>query len=102
MIVMLFCYRKEAGKRVALTALTAGMWFPMIKNIVLWIRPYMAHPENVTLIQATEADADPMDIIQRDFPFRAATAPTQRRCAAVSPGNCGKNGSGFWELCWCC
>ena len=69
MIVMLFCYRKESGKRIALTVLTAGMWFPMIKNVVLRIRPYMAHQESIKVLQVTEADADPMDIIQQGFSF---------------------------------
>ena len=69
LIVMLFCYRKAAGKRVALTVLTASMWFPMIKNIVLRVRPYMAHKESIKVLQVVEADADPMDIIQQGFSF---------------------------------
>ena len=69
MIVMLFCYRKESGKRVALTVLTAGMWFPMIKNIALRMRPYMAHPERVNALSIVEPDADPMDIVQQGFSF---------------------------------
>ena len=76
MIVMLFCYRKESGKRVALTVLTAGMWFPMIKNIVLRIRPYMAHQESIKVLQVTEADADPMDIIQQGFSFPSGHSAT--------------------------
>lgn len=76
MIVMLFCYRKESGKRVALTVLTAGMWFPMIKNVVLRIRPYMAHQESIKVLQVTEADADPMDIIQQGFSFPSGHSAT--------------------------
>ncbi|MCR5567536.1 MAG: phosphatase PAP2 family protein [Clostridiales bacterium] len=76
LIVMLFCYRKAAGKRVALTVLTASMWFPMIKNIVLRVRPYMAHREGIRVLQVVEADADPMDIIQQGFSFPSGHGAT--------------------------
>ncbi len=76
LIIMLFCYRKASGKRVALTVLTASMWFPMIKNIVLRIRPYMAHQEGVKVLQVVEPDADPMDIIQQGFSFPSGHGAT--------------------------
>lgn len=76
LIIMLFCYKKAAGKRVALTVLTASMWFPMIKNIVLRVRPYMAHRESVEVLQVVEADADPMDIIQQGFSFPSGHGAT--------------------------
>ena len=68
-IILVFCYKKEVGKRVSLTVLTASMWFPMIKNIVLRVRPYMAHPDKVKCLQVVEPDADPMDIVQQGFSF---------------------------------
>ena len=84
-IIMLFCYRKESGKRVALTALTAGMWFPMIKNIVLRVRPYMAHQESIKVLQVTEADADPMDIIQQGFSFPSGhSANAASLCGSIA------------------
>lgn len=69
MLVMLFCYKKEAGKRCGFTILAASMWFPMIKNIALRMRPYMAHPERVNALSIVEPDADPMDIVQQGFSF---------------------------------
>ena len=75
LIAMLFCYKKEAGKRVARTVLTASMWFPMIKNIVLRVRPYMAHGE-IDVLQVVEADADPADIIQQGFSFPSGHSAT--------------------------
>ena len=75
-IVMLFCYKKEAGKRVSLTVLTASMWFPMIKNIVLRVRPYMAHQDSIKVLQVVERDADPMDIIQQGFSFPSGHGAT--------------------------
>ena len=76
LIIMLFCYKKAAGKRVALTVLTASMWFPMIKNVVLRVRPYMAHRESIEVLQVVEADADPMDIIQQGFSFPSGHGAT--------------------------
>ena len=76
LIVMLFCYKKEAGKRVARTVLTASMWFPMIKNVVLRVRPYMVHQDNIKVLQVVEADADPMDIIQQGFSFPSGHGAT--------------------------
>ncbi len=76
LIVMLFCYKKEAGKRVARTVLTASMWFPMIKNVVLRVRPYMAHKEKIEVLQVVEADADKWDIIQQGFSFPSGHGAT--------------------------
>ena len=69
LMIMLFCYRKEAGKRCGYTILATSMWFPMIKNIVLRVRPYMAHPERIKALTVVEADADPMDLTQQGYSF---------------------------------
>ena len=68
LLVILFCYNKEAGKRCGLTILAASMWFPMIKNVVLRIRPYMEH-ESIRALSVPEGDADPMDIVQQGYSF---------------------------------
>ena len=69
LLVVLFCYKKEAGKRCGFTIVTASMWFPMIKNIVLRVRPYMAHPERIEALTVVQEDADPLDIIQQGYSF---------------------------------
>ena len=79
LIVLLFCYRKEVGKRVACSVLIAGIWFPMVKNIVLRVRPYMAHEGKIKVLQIVEADAKPMDIVQQGYSF-----PSGHGAAAVS------------------
>ena len=75
-IALLFCYRKEVGKKVACSVLMAGIWFPMIKNIVLRVRPYMAHKEQIECLQLVEADADKWDIIQQGFSFPSGHGAT--------------------------
>ena len=69
MMVILFCYKKELGKRCAFSIITASMCFPMIKNILLRIRPYIAHPDRVKALSIVEPDANPMDSIQQGFSF---------------------------------
>ena len=68
LIVVLFCYSKEAGKRVGLTLLAANAWYPMIKNVVLRLRPYMVH-ENISVHQLVEADASPTDVLAQGYSF---------------------------------
>ena len=83
LLAVLFCYKKEAGKRVGFTILAASMWFPMIKNIALRVRPYMAHPDRVKMLTIVEKDADAMDIVQQGYSF-----PSGHSATAVA-GYCG-------------
>ena len=76
LLVVLFCYKKEAGKRCGFTMVAASMWFPMIKNIVMRVRPYMAHPERIEALAVVEADADPMDILQQGYSFPSGHSAT--------------------------
>ena len=83
LLAVLFCYKKEAGKRVGFTILAASMWFPMIKNIVLRVRPYMAHTDRVKMLSIVEKDAPAMDIIQQGFSFPSG------HCATSVAAYCG-------------
>ena len=76
LIAILFCYRKEAGKRCACSVLMAGIWFPMVKNVVLRVRPYMAHKDQIKVLQVVETDADPMDIVQQGYSFPSGHGAT--------------------------
>ena len=49
LLVILFCYSKEAGKRCAISILAASVWFPMIKNIVKRSRPYIDYEDRVKM-----------------------------------------------------
>lgn len=76
LIALLFCYRKEVGKKVACSVLMAGIWFPMVKNIALRVRPYMAHKEQIRCLQMVEPDADLWDIIQQGYSFPSGHGAT--------------------------
>ena len=47
MLIILFCWKKETGKRLALIIAAVNSWLPMIKSIVLRPRPYMEYPDRV-------------------------------------------------------
>ena len=46
-LAVLFCWRKEVGKRLALIVAAVNCWLPMIKVLVLRPRPYMDYPDRI-------------------------------------------------------
>ena len=46
-LVILFCWKKESGMRLALIITAVNTWLPMLKSAVLRPRPYMEHPGRV-------------------------------------------------------
>lgn len=68
-LIVLFCWKKESGKRVALIVLAVNVWTPMIKAIVLRPRPYMEYPDRVKALDLVESDADAMDIAAQGYSF---------------------------------
>ena len=47
LLIILFCWKKESGKRLALIIAAVNTWMPMIKSAVMRPRPYMEHPDRV-------------------------------------------------------
>ena len=41
LVVVLFCWKKEAGQKLALIIAALHVWFAMIKAVVVRPRPYM-------------------------------------------------------------
>lgn len=69
MIIVLFCYRKETGLKMAVALAAAGVWYPMIKSIVLRVRPYITHQDRIKPLMKVEADADVMDTAAQGYSF---------------------------------
>ena len=46
-IIVLFCWKKETGKRLALIIAALNSWLPMLKAVVMRPRPYMTYPDRV-------------------------------------------------------
>ncbi len=73
LLIVMFCYSKEAGKRTGMRVMLISMWFPMIKNVALRVRPYM-ETERIQALQLAEKDADAMDIVQQGYSFPSGHA----------------------------
>ncbi len=46
-MIVLFCWKKEFGKRLAVIIVAVNAWMPMIKAVVMRPRPYMEYPDRV-------------------------------------------------------
>ena len=70
--IMGFLYwglNKKFGKYIGLNVLMVNVWNPMIKNIVLRLRPYFAKDYQVELLRKIDESADAMDITAQGYSF---------------------------------
>ena len=70
--IMGFLYwglNKEFGKYVGLNVLMANVWNPMIKNVVMRLRPYFVPGYNVKLLRLIDENADAMDVAAQGYSF---------------------------------
>lgn len=69
LMILLFCYRKEAGKRVGLSLSAAIVWFPMIKSIALRPRPYFKYPDRIDALLPVDSGAAMHDVAAQGYSF---------------------------------
>ena len=70
--VMGFLYwglNKEFGKYVGVNILMVNIWNPMIKNVVLRLRPYFVKEYNVKLLRLIDSSADQWDVAAQGYSF---------------------------------
>ena len=60
---------KEFGKYIGLNVLVVNVWNPMLKNLVLRLRPYFVPGYNVKLLRLIDEGADPMDVAAQGYSF---------------------------------
>ena len=60
---------KEFGKYVGLNVLMANVWNPLIKNMVLRLRPYFVPGYDVKLLRLVDSGADAMDVAAQGYSF---------------------------------
>lgn len=65
---LFWCYDKELGKRVGLRTVMVIVWFGMIKNAVLRLRPYMSH-EHIRNLRRAVTAADSNGIADQGYSF---------------------------------
>ena len=71
-VIMGFLYwglNKEFGKYVGVNVLMVNVWNPLIKNIVMRLRPYFVPGYNVKLLRLIDEGADPMNVAAQGFSF---------------------------------
>ena len=68
-LIILFCWKKETGKRLALIIAAVNSWLPMIKAVVLRPRPYLEHPDRVRGVADVGNDAPLNDVAAHGYSF---------------------------------
>ena len=63
-----WCHDKELGRKLGLLVCSSLILFPMIKNIVFRLRPYMEH-SSIKCLRPVEPDADLMDVDAQGYSF---------------------------------
>ena len=68
-VIVLFCWRKEVGQKLALIIAATIAWFAMIKAVVMRPRPYMEHPDKIKALAPVDAKASVTDVVAQGFSF---------------------------------
>ena len=68
-LIVLFCWRKETGKRLALIVAAVNTWLPMLKAAVLRLRPYMEYPDRVKGVADVGGSADLENVAAQGYSF---------------------------------
>ncbi len=68
-LIVMFCWKKTAGQRLALIVVCVNMWLPMIKSVVLRLRPYMEYPDKVRALALSDEGAEAMDVAAQGYSF---------------------------------
>ena len=79
LLIVLFCWKKESGKRLALIVTAMTTWLPMIKAAVTRPRPYMAHPGRVRAVADVGNTASLDDVAAQGYSF-----PSTHSASAVA------------------
>jgi undecaprenyl-diphosphatase len=70
--IMGFLYwglNKEFGKYVGLNVLVVNVWNPIIKNLVLRLRPYFVPGYNIKALRPVDGSKDVMDVAAQGYSF---------------------------------
>ena len=69
LLIILFCWNKESGKRLAVIITAVNTWLPMLKAVVLRPRPYMEYPDRVQGIADIGNSAPLDDVAAQGYSF---------------------------------
>lgn len=69
LVIVLFCWKKEVGKRLAVLMVMVNTYLPMIKSLVLRPRPYMTYPDRVEARVLVDKAAAATDVASQGYSF---------------------------------
>lgn len=67
-LIVMFCWKKEVGQKLALIVACVNMWLPMIKSLVLRPRPFMKYPDRVKPL-VVDAEGAAKDVAAQGYSF---------------------------------
>ena len=68
-LIVMFCWKKKVGFKLALIISCVNMWLPLIKAIVLRLRPYMEYPDRVEALTLQGKDAAEKSVVAQGYSF---------------------------------
>ncbi|MCR4654789.1 MAG: phosphatase PAP2 family protein [Lachnospiraceae bacterium] len=69
LLIVMFCWNKETGKRMALTVASLNVWLPMLKAVVMRPRPYIQYPDRIEARVLVESGASAQDVAAQGYSF---------------------------------
>ena len=72
LLIVLFCWKKQSGKRLALIVTAVNTWLPMLKAAVLRPRPYMEYPDRIRGVADFGNSAPLDDVAAQGYSFPSA------------------------------
>ena len=69
LVIVLFCWKKEAGQKLALIIASLHAWFSMIKAVVKRPRPYADYPDRVEALALVNPKASVTDVAAQGYSF---------------------------------
>ena len=67
-LIVMFCWKKEVGQKLALIASCVNLWLTLIKSIVLRPRPFMEYPDRVKAL-VIDAEGAARDVAAQGYSF---------------------------------
>ena len=68
-LIILFCWEKKTGRRLALIIVAVNVWLPMVKAVVLRPRPYMTYPDRVEARALVSSEGTAQDVGAQGYSF---------------------------------
>ena len=75
-LAVMFCFKKETGRKMAVIITVMLTWLAMIKSVVMRPRPYMQYPDRVRILAKVESKADAADVAAQGYSFPSMHSAT--------------------------